>query len=56
MLSKMPIAVHITQPDMVTTRSARPVAIAMSPSVTEPRIHSQTAIEPTATSSTLLLE
>ena len=55
MLSKTPIAVHMTQPDMVTTRSARPVAIAMSPSVTAPRIQSHTASAPTQTSRTLLL-
>ena len=30
-LSNMPIAVHITQPDMVTTRTVSPIATAMSP-------------------------
>ena len=54
-LSKMPIEVHITQPDIRTTRSASPVVIAMSPSVTAPRVQSQTARAPTVTSSTLLL-
>ena len=55
-LSKMPIEVHITQPDIRATRSASPVAIAMSPRVTAPRIQSQTASAPTLTRRTLLLD
>ena len=39
----MPIEVHITQPDIIAIRIASPVATAMSPTVTDPRIHSQTA-------------
>ncbi len=51
----MPIEVHITQPDMRATRSASPVATAMSPSDTAPRAQSQTARTPTLTSRMLLL-
>ena len=55
MLSNTPIAVHMTKPDMVTTRSASPIASAMSPRVMAPRVQSQTAIVPTLTRRTLLL-
>jgi hypothetical protein len=51
----MPIEVHMTKPDIATTRCASPAASATSPSVTTPNDQSHTATPPTETSSRLLL-
>ena len=51
----MLIEVHITQPDMVVMRMARPTATAISPSVVRFCAHSQIDSAPVATTSAPLL-